>query len=79
MVNEGLSGSNGLTDEGRKLVTKILTDENRWIVAKEIYPDKDMNIDYGIKPIEEILTKEELMKLDQYIKSHKFKSITYDY
>ena len=25
------------------------------------------------------LTKEELLKVDQYIKSHKFKSITYDY
>ena len=79
LVNEGLSGSDGLTDKGRKLVKKILIDENRWIAAKEIYPDKDMNIDYGIKPIEETLTKDELMKLDQYIKSHKFKSITYDY
>ena len=38
-----------------------------------------MNIDYGIKPIEETLTKEELIRLDQYIKSHKFKNITYDY
>ena len=26
----------------------------------------------------ETLTKEELLKVDQYIKSHKFKSITYD-
>lgn len=79
LANEGLSGSDGLTDKGRKLVTKILIDENRWIAAKEIYPDKDMNIDYGFTPIEETLTKEELVKLDQYIKSHKFKSKTYDY
>ena len=39
----------------------------------------NINIDYGFEPIEETLTKEELVKLDQYIKSHKFKSITYDY
>lgn len=79
LANEGLSRSNGLTDKGKKLVTKILIDENRWIAAKEVYPDKDMNINYGIKLIEETLTKEELLKVDQYIKSHKFKSITYDY
>ncbi len=79
LANEGLSRSDGLTDKGKKLVTKILIDENRWIAAKEVYPDKDMNINYGIKLIEETLTKEELLKVDQYIKSHKFKSITYDY
>ena len=46
---------------------------------KKFFPDKDMNKNYGIKFIEEILTKEELIKLDQYIKSQKFKSATYDY
>ena len=79
LANDGLSRSDGLTDKAKKLVTKILIDENRWIAAKEVYPDKDMNINYGIKLIEETLTKEELLKVDQYIKSHKFKSITYDY
>ena len=38
-----------------------------------------INKNYGIKFIEEILTKEELTKLDQYIKSQKFKSATYDF
>ena len=47
--------------------------------SKRNISDKDMNINYGIKLIEETLTKEELLKVDQYIKSHKFKSITYDY
>ena len=79
LVNEGLLGLDGMTNKGKKLVTEILIDENRWTAAEEIFPDKDINKNYGIKFIEEILTKEELTKLDQYIKSQKFKSATYDF
>ena len=79
LLNEGLQGLDGLTSRGKELITKILIDENRWIAAKEIYPDKDMSKNYGIKFIEEILTMDELTNLDQYIKSQKFKSRSYDY
>ncbi len=79
LLNEGLQGLDGLTSKGKELITKIHIDENRWIAAKEIYPDKDMSKNYGIKFIEEILTMDELTNLDQYIKSQKFKSRSYDY
>ena len=67
MIKEGLFGLNGLTSRGKKLATKIMKDENRWIAAREFYPDKDITRDYGTKFIEEVLTKGELVKLDKYI------------
>lgn len=54
------------TGKGRALAAKAVRDEERWALAQQLYTDDALAGGYdGSKPIEELLTRDEIVDIDQ--------------
>ncbi|MFW5881856.1 MAG: metal ABC transporter permease, partial [Roseicyclus sp.] len=62
LAREGLVRADGVaTDTGRALAARVVRDERRWDVAREIHKDAGLTGRYdGLTPIEEVFTADEI-------------------
>jgi manganese/zinc/iron transport system permease protein len=65
----GLIRKDGVpTDTGRAQAGKVLRDERRWEMARQIYQDEAVSGRYdGLTPIEAVLTRDEIGEIDRRI------------
>jgi manganese/zinc/iron transport system permease protein len=66
---DGLIRTDGVaTDLGRAQGTKVLRDEGRWEIARQIHQDEAVSGRYdGLTPIEAVLTQDEIAEIDRRI------------
>jgi manganese/zinc/iron transport system permease protein len=71
LQNEGLIRADGVaTASGREQAAKIVRDEHRWDVAREIHQDASLTGRYdGLTPIETVFTPDEIAEFDCRIAS----------
>ncbi len=69
LQNEGLIRPDGVaTQAGRDRAAKIVRDEHRWDVAREIHQDANLTGRYdGLTPIETVFTPDEIAEFDRRI------------
>ncbi|MFW5641997.1 MAG: metal ABC transporter permease [Roseicyclus sp.] len=67
LAREGLVRADGVaTDTGRALAARVVRDERRWDVAREIHKDAGLTGRYdGLTPIEEVFTADEIAEFDR--------------
>jgi manganese/zinc/iron transport system permease protein len=65
----GLIRKDGVpTETGRAQAAKVLRDERRWDIARQIYQDEAVSGRYdGLTPIESVLTRDEIGEIDRRI------------
>ncbi|MFC6488088.1 metal ABC transporter permease [Nitratireductor sp. GCM10026969] len=66
---EGLMRQDAVaTDKGRAAAAKMLLDERRWALARQLYQDDEVSGRYdGLTPIETVLTRDEIAEIDRRI------------
>ncbi|MDZ5695759.1 metal ABC transporter permease [Chelativorans sp. M5D2P16] len=66
---EGLMRQDAVaTEEGRAAAAKMLLDERRWALARQLYQDDEVSGRYdGLTPIETVLTRDEIAEIDRRI------------
>ena len=56
------------TDEGHAQAAKVIRDERRWEIARQLHRDEALCGRYdGLTPIETVLTKDEIAEIDRRI------------
>ena len=65
----GLLRKDGVpTEIGRAQAVKVLRDEKRWEIARQIHHDEVVSSRYdGLTPIETVLTEDEIVEIDSRI------------
>jgi len=69
LLRDGLIRTDGVaTEAGRAQSAKVLRDERRWEVARQMHQDEAVSGQYdGLTPIEAVLTSDEIAEIDRRI------------